>query len=146
MYATANRAKVLPELNYSTLYHSLSNLVEVVPSVQHNQIGVGESLVKTLECLTPFLSDELLESLPYNMALALTTFPKDLHRCIVDALCNTFLPIALYSERTPDTFALNSIPSVIMLVLQHANDTGKRERNCQGVDCLGGFSTRTFSC
>jgi hypothetical protein len=75
--------------------------------------------------LTPFLSDDLLESLPYNMALTLTTFPKDLHRCIVDALCNTFLPVALYSERTADTFAMNSIPSIIMLVLQHANDTGK---------------------
>lgn len=59
------------------------------------------------------------------MALTLTSFPKDLHRCIVDALCNTFLPIALYSERTSDTFAMNSIPSIIMLVLQHANDTGR---------------------
>ena len=85
---------------------------------------MGEALVKTFECLTPFLGDDLLESLPYTLALALTTFPKDLHRCIVDSLCNTLLPIALYSERGPDTFAMNSIPSIIMLVLQHRNDTG----------------------
>lgn len=125
IFATANRIKIFPTLNYATLYHSLLNLIDVIPSMQINQIAVGESLLKTFECLAPFLTDDLLESLPYTLALALTSFPKDLHKCIVDSLCNTILPIALYSDRATDTFTANSVPSIIMLVLQYGNDTGK---------------------
>jgi hypothetical protein len=124
-FATAHRIKVFPALSYATLYHSLLSLIEVIPAVQINQVAVGESLLKTFECLCPFLADDLLESLPYTVALALTSFPKDLHKCIVDSLCSTLLPVSLYSDRAANSFTTNSVPSIIMLVLQHANDSGK---------------------
>ncbi len=124
-FATVHRIRIFPTLSYTTLYHSLLSLLEIVPCVQINQVAVGESLLKTFECLCPFLSDDLLESLPYTISLSLTTFPKDLHKAIVDCLCNTILPISLYSDRSTNSFTTNSIPSIIMLVLQYANDTGK---------------------
>lgn len=133
IFATANRLRIFPALNYATLYHSLLNLIDIVPAIQINQIAVGEALIKTFECLCPFLTEDLLESLPYTIALALTTFPKDLHKCIVDSLCKTLLPIALYSERTQGAFISNSVPSIIMLVLQHGNDT---VFNVQLFECL----------
>jgi hypothetical protein len=57
-------------------------------------IAIGEALVQALSFLAPFLTDDLIQSLPYTMALTLTTFPKELQNCIMEVLCNTLLPIA----------------------------------------------------
>lgn len=87
-----NRLKKFPNLNYVNLYNALINLIEIIPTVQLSP--VGQALIHTMTCLTPFLPDDILESLPYTIALTLTTFPKDLQKCIIDSLCNNFLPIA----------------------------------------------------
>ena len=39
IYAAGKRIKIFPILNYSTLYHSLLNLIEIIPAVQQSQIG-----------------------------------------------------------------------------------------------------------
>lgn len=91
-YSAANRIKKFPSLNYVNLYNALINLIEIIPTIQLSP--VGQALIHTMSCLTPFLSDEILETLPYTIALTLTTFPKDLQKCIIDSLCNNFLPIA----------------------------------------------------
>lgn len=92
--ASAVRVRKFPNLNYSTLYHSLLNLIEVVPSIQTGQIGIGQALIHTFGCLAPFLTDDLIDSLPYTIALTLTSFPRDLHKYIMEVLCNSLLPIA----------------------------------------------------
>lgn len=89
-----NRIRKFPNLNYSTLYHSLLNLIEVVPNIQTNQISIGQALIHTFGCLSPFLTDDLIDSLPYTIALTLTSFPRDLHKYIMEVLCNSLLPIA----------------------------------------------------
>lgn len=89
-----NRIKKFPNLGYSTLYHSLLNIIEIIPTIQTSQIAVGQALIQTFGCLAPFLTDDLIKSLPYTIALTLTTFPRDLHKCIMEILCNTLLPIA----------------------------------------------------
>lgn len=38
-----NRFKKYPNLSYATLYHSLINLIEIVPTLQANQIGKDEA-------------------------------------------------------------------------------------------------------
>ena len=91
---SAVRVRKFPNLNYSTLYHSLLNLIEVVPSIQTGQIGIGQALIHTFGCLAPFLTDDLIDSLPYTIALTLTSFPRDLHKYIMEVLCNSLLPIA----------------------------------------------------
>jgi hypothetical protein len=38
-----NRFKKYPNLSYATLYHSLINLIEIIPTLQANQIGNDKS-------------------------------------------------------------------------------------------------------
>jgi len=92
IYSSANRIKKFPNLNYLNLYNALMNLIEIIPTIQLSP--VGHALIHTMTCLAPFLSDEIVESLPYTIALTLTTFPKDLQKIIIDSLCNNFLPLA----------------------------------------------------
>ena len=56
--------------------------------------AIGDALIQALSFLAPFLTDDLIQSLPYTMALTLTTFPKEFHNSIMEVLCNTLLPIA----------------------------------------------------
>lgn len=114
IYPHSSRIKKFPNHNYSGLYHALLNIIEIIPSIQTGQLGkprqssrlrrpcltlsfstaVGQALIHTFGCLAPFLADDLLESLPYTMALTLTTFPVDLHKSVLDMLCNCLLPIS----------------------------------------------------
>lgn len=94
IYPSAHRIRKFPNLNYSTLYHSLLNLIEIVPNIQTSQIAIGQALIHTFGCLTPFLTDDLIDTLPYTIALTLTSFPRDLHKYIMEVLCNSILPIA----------------------------------------------------
>ena len=95
IHSASNRLKKYPTLNYLNLYNALLNLIEIIPTLQLSP--VGNALIHTMTCLAPFLSDEIVESLPYTIALTLTTFPKDLQKTIIDSLCNNFLPIACKS-------------------------------------------------
>ena len=87
------RISKYPTLNYSSLYHSLINLIDIVPLVQTNDVEVAESIIDTLACLAPFLPYELLDALPYTFATTLTIFPVAVRRKTMDRLCNTLLPI-----------------------------------------------------
>lgn len=40
----SNRIKKFPNLNYSTLYHSLLNIIEIIPMIQISQIGSFRNL------------------------------------------------------------------------------------------------------
>ncbi|CAF0899614.1 unnamed protein product [Brachionus calyciflorus] len=116
------RIKKFPNLNYSTLYHSLLNIIEIIPSIQQSQIAVGQALIFTFGCLAPFLSDDLIETLPHTIALTLTTFPKELHKQIIEVLCNTVIHISIMSNSAAESFTLNCIPSLIMIVLEYGED------------------------
>ena len=39
IFSNENRVKKFPILNYSTLYHSLLNITEIIPTIQISQIG-----------------------------------------------------------------------------------------------------------
>jgi hypothetical protein len=39
IHTNSNRLKKFPNLNYSSLYHSLLNIIEIIPSIQTNQAG-----------------------------------------------------------------------------------------------------------
>ncbi|CAM2696962.1 unnamed protein product [Rotaria socialis] len=87
------RISKYPSLNYSSLYHSLINLIDVVPLLQPIETEPAESIINTLACLAPFLPYELLDALPYTFATTLTTFPTSVQKKTLDTLCNTLLPI-----------------------------------------------------
>ena len=87
------RISKYPTLNYSSLYHSLINLIDVVPLIQTGDVALAQSIIHALACLAPFLPYELLDALPYTFATTLTSFPFDVHKETLDTLCNTLLPI-----------------------------------------------------
>ena len=87
------RISKYPTLNYSSLYHSLINLIDVVPLIQTGDVALAQSIIHALACLAPFLPYELLDALPYTFATTLTIFPFDVHKETLDTLCNTLLPI-----------------------------------------------------
>lgn len=94
------RISKYPTLNYSSLYHSLINLIDVVPLLQTGDVALAQSIIHALACLAPFLPYELLDALPYTFATTLTTFPFDVHKETLDMLCNTLLPINMGKEKT----------------------------------------------
>ncbi|CAF0803088.1 unnamed protein product, partial [Adineta ricciae] len=66
------RISKYPSLNYSSLYHSLINLIDVVPLIQTGDVALAQSIIHALACLAPFLPYELLDALPYTFATTLT--------------------------------------------------------------------------
>lgn len=87
------RISKYPSLNYSSLYHSLINLIDAVPLLQPVESEPAESILNTLACLAPFLPYELLDTLPYTFATTLTIFPSSVQKKTIDTLSNTLLPI-----------------------------------------------------
>jgi hypothetical protein len=47
----SNKAKKYPNLNFSTLYHSLLNIIEILPSIQSSQISKANLFKKNPESL-----------------------------------------------------------------------------------------------
>lgn len=56
---------------------------------------LGQSIFYTTTCLLPFLSDDILSTLPYTMISTLATFPPFLHKDIIEYLSTSFLPMAI---------------------------------------------------
>ena len=117
------RISKYPTLNYSSLYQSLLNLIDVVPLIQMGDAVLAQSIIHALACLAPFLPYELLDALPYTFATTLTTFPSDVHKETLDMLCNTLLPINMgKNEHVPgDSYALR-IPSSSLYGISGAFD------------------------
>ena len=119
------RLSVFPNLNYSGLYESVMNIIDVVPMVQHGQAGelsnvlkindmhvlfnvncsnfsnalyvlaLGKAILNVIGCLVPFLEYDLLDTLPLTVAGTLAVFPRKLQKDIVDLLCTHLLPVTL---------------------------------------------------
>lgn len=58
-------------------------------------LDLGQSIFYTTTCLLPFLSDDILSTLPYTMISTLATFPPFLHKDIIEYLSTSFLPMAI---------------------------------------------------
>ena len=137
------RISKYPSLNYSSLYHSLINLIDVVPLIQTGDVALAQSIIHALACLAPFLPYELLDALPYTFATTLTTFPFDVHKETLDMLCNTLLPINMgkksnmlffdnfelvlaYTEYPEHSMTLTSIASILFIVFENIDNAGKK--------------------
>jgi hypothetical protein len=55
--------------------------------------------------------------------MSLSTFPNELHRQIMNALCNTFIPIVfIYADHSAYSFMSNSVSSILTLVIEYATE------------------------
>uniref|UniRef100_F6YC62 Unc-79 homolog, NALCN channel complex subunit n=1 Tax=Xenopus tropicalis TaxID=8364 RepID=F6YC62_XENTR len=126
-----------PSLDYQGLYVTLVTLLDLVPLLQHGQHDLGQSIFYTTTCLLPFLSDDILSTLPYTMISTLATFPPFLHKDIIEYLSTSFLPMAILgSSRREGGVPAHvnlSASSMLMIAMQY---TTNPVYHCQLLECL----------
>ncbi|KAK6744197.1 hypothetical protein RB195_011102 [Necator americanus] len=112
------RWNLYPNLNYSGLFYAVVNLLDVFPLITTGQMAIGEAILDTLKALMMFLDRDSLEQLPLLLASNIGVFPTELDKQIVHLLADAVLPFSI----TDETLIKLSVPGVLMLVLQQAND------------------------
>uniref|UniRef100_H3BIL2 Unc-79 homolog, NALCN channel complex subunit n=1 Tax=Latimeria chalumnae TaxID=7897 RepID=H3BIL2_LATCH len=126
-----------PTLDYQGLYVTLVTLLDLVPLLQHGQHDLGQSIFYTTTCLLPFLSDDILSTLPYTMISTLATFPPFLHKDIIEYLSTSFLPMAILGasrrEGGVPAYVNLSSSSMLMIAMQY---TTNPVYHCQLLECL----------
>ncbi|XP_034051028.1 protein unc-79 homolog [Thalassophryne amazonica] len=126
-----------PSLDYQGLYVTLVTLLDLVPLLQHGQHDLGQSIFYTTTCLLPFLSDDILSSLPYTMISTLATFPPFLHKDIIEYLSTSFLPMAILGSTRREggvpAYVNLSASSMLMIAMQY---TSNPVYHCQLLECL----------
>ncbi|XP_041949366.1 protein unc-79 homolog isoform X2 [Alosa sapidissima] len=126
-----------PSLDYQGLYATLVTLLDLVPLLQHGQHDLGQAIFYTTTCLLPFLSDDILSTLPYTMISTLATFPPFLHKDIIEYLSTSFLPMAILGSTRREggvpAFVNLSASSMLMIAMQY---TSNPVYHCQLLECL----------
>uniref|UniRef100_A0A8C8HPG5 Unc-79 homolog, NALCN channel complex subunit n=1 Tax=Oncorhynchus tshawytscha TaxID=74940 RepID=A0A8C8HPG5_ONCTS len=126
-----------PSLDYQGLYATLVTLLDLVPLLQHGQHDLGQSIFYTTTCLLPFLSDDILSTLPYTMISTLATFPPFLHKDIIEYLSTSFLPMAVLGSTRREggvpAYVNLSASSMLMIAMQY---TSNPVYHCQLLECL----------
>ncbi|XP_051868511.1 protein unc-79 homolog isoform X1 [Pristis pectinata] len=125
-----------PSLDYQGLYVTLVTLLDLVPLLQHGQHDLGQSIFYTTTCLLPFLSDDILSTLPYTMISTLATFPPFLHKDIIEYLSTSFLPMAILGSSKREgvpPYVNYSASSMLMIAMQY---TTNPVYHCQLLESL----------
>ncbi|XP_026867419.2 protein unc-79 homolog isoform X3 [Electrophorus electricus] len=126
-----------PSLDYQGLYATLVTLLDLVPLLQHGQHDLGQAIFYTTTCLLPFLSDDILSTLPYTMISTLATFPPFLHKDIIEYLSTSFLPMAILGSTRREggvpAYVNLSASSMLMITMQY---TSNPVYHCQLLECL----------
>nr|XP_015864672.1 protein unc-79 homolog isoform X3 [Peromyscus maniculatus bairdii] len=125
-----------PSLDYQGLYVTLVTLLDLVPLLQHGQHDLGQSIFYTTTCLLPFLSDDVLSTLPYTMISTLATFPPFLHKDIIEYLSTSFLPMAILGSSRRESVPAHvnlSASAMLMIAMQY---TSNPVYHCQLLECL----------
>ncbi|KAA0710808.1 Protein unc-79 -like protein [Triplophysa tibetana] len=126
-----------PSLDYQGLYATLVTLLDLVPMLQHGQHDLGQAIFYTTTCLLPFLSDDILSTLPYTMISTLATFPPFLHKDIIEYLSTSFIPMAILGSTRREggvpAYINLSASSMLMIAMQY---TSNPVYHCQLLECL----------
>ncbi|TRY55538.1 hypothetical protein DNTS_003662, partial [Danionella cerebrum] len=134
-----------PSLDYQGLYSTLVTLLDLVPLLQHGQHELGQAVFYTTSCLLPFLSEDLLSTLPFTMISTLATFPPFLHKDVIEYLSSSFLPMAILGSRRREggvpTYVNLSASSMLMIAMQY---TSNPVYHCQLLECLMKFKQEVW--
>ncbi|VDN97331.1 unnamed protein product [Rodentolepis nana] len=79
---------------------------------------VCEHILRTLHLVILFLDDEQIKGLPLLLSTAINFFPPVVHSNIIELLCTVVIPL-VYVNNSQDSYALDSIPSMLTTVFQH---------------------------
>ncbi|XP_074599916.1 UNC-79 domain-containing protein isoform X2 [Brevipalpus obovatus] len=112
------RTSTFPSLDYTGLYNSLVQLLEILPQLQTGIQTVGQTLLHTLSCLVPFLEHEYMDTLPYIVASSMAILPSALHKDLLDMLCYTLLPSTIMDKSGFDNqnYTNISVSAIMMMV------------------------------
>jgi hypothetical protein len=107
LYANEKRDQVqlirtLPNFDYSGLYKTLAQLVDILPLIPQPSNGYEQlcnNLLLLFECLVPFLDHANMETMPYLVTTLFVSFPVSMHKCILDALCFNLLPFTIDQQQ-----------------------------------------------
>ncbi|XP_076225876.1 UNC-79 domain-containing protein isoform X2 [Nomia melanderi] len=131
----AERMALYPNLDYKQLYNTLTQLMDVVPSIHIGLQAFGQALLQCLACLLPFLDHDLIDNVPYLTASSILVLPVELHQDIVNYLCFYILPFTI-TRKTEDgveNAASQSIAAVIMMIFQYSSNPAHHR---QLLECL----------
>ncbi|VDL19536.1 unnamed protein product [Hymenolepis diminuta] len=99
------------------MYIIIVNLIENVGKLT-SMTNVCEHILRTLHLVILFLDDEQINGLPLLLATAVNFFPPAVHSNIIELLCTVIIPL-VYVNNSQDSYALDSIPSMLTTVFQH---------------------------
>nr|CDS16594.1 protein unc 79 [Echinococcus granulosus] len=99
------------------LYIIIVNLIENVGKLT-SITNVCEHILRTLHLVILFLDDDQINGLPILLATAVSFFPPAVHSNVIELLCSVVIPL-VYVNNSQDSYALDSIPSMLTTVLQH---------------------------
>ncbi|TGZ74785.1 hypothetical protein CRM22_000752 [Opisthorchis felineus] len=112
------RLQFLPQLAYGDLYLCILNLSENAQKLG-NQSAVCDHLMRTLHNLMIFLDYDCLEGVPLALSWMLTYFPAAAQSSVIELMCAVVIPLVYNCKDDQESYAIDSIPSILTLVFQH---------------------------
>ncbi|KAL3312592.1 Protein unc-79 [Cichlidogyrus casuarinus] len=131
-YEKEFRLNRFPALPYDEIVTIITNLMENMYKLS-NQTSIGEHMLKTYHSLIPFLDCDTLDGMPLIISSALIYLHPSLQTNIMELLCAVVIPFVYSSREEHESYAIDSIPSILMHVFQHVE---KREYHSWLVECL----------
>uniref|UniRef100_A0A5K3EQS4 Zf-AD domain-containing protein n=1 Tax=Mesocestoides corti TaxID=53468 RepID=A0A5K3EQS4_MESCO len=113
---------MIPKASIEQLYIIIVNLIENVGKLT-SMINVCEHILRTLHLVILFLDDEQINGLPILLATSVSLFPPAVHSNVIELLCSVVIPL-VYTKSSQDSYALDSIPSMLTTVFQHVESPG----------------------
>nr|VZI40186.1 unnamed protein product [Spirometra erinaceieuropaei] len=112
-----SKTGALSKTSIELLLINLINLIENVGKFA-SVPSVCEHLLRTLHIVILFLDDVQLNGMPLVIASSISYFPPSVHISVIELLCSVVIPL-VYSKQCQESFAIDSIPSILTTVFQH---------------------------
>ncbi|KAL7061758.1 hypothetical protein AAHC03_0811 [Spirometra sp. Aus1] len=112
-----SKTGALSKTSIELLLINLINLIENVGKFA-SVPSVCEHLLRTLHIVILFLDDVQLSGMPLVIASSISYFPPSVHISVIELLCSVVIPL-VYSKQCQESFAIDSIPSILTTVFQH---------------------------
>nr|VZI40180.1 unnamed protein product [Spirometra erinaceieuropaei] len=112
-----SKTGALSKTSIELLLINLINLIENVGKFA-SVPSVCEHLLRTLHIVILFLDDVQLNGMPLVIASSISYFPPSVHINVIELLCSVVIPL-VYSKQCQESFAIDSVPSILTTVFQH---------------------------
>uniref|UniRef100_A0A6G1S3Y4 Protein unc-79 n=2 Tax=Aceria tosichella TaxID=561515 RepID=A0A6G1S3Y4_9ACAR len=129
--------RTLPNFDYSGLYKTLAQLVDILPLIPQPSNGYEQlcnNLLLLFECLVPFLDHANMETMPYLVTTLFVSFPVSMHKCILDALCFNLLPFTIDQQQRNTARMLRKAKRNADKLLKKGQELEKQRQQTQPIN------------